>query len=296
MVYTWQKIDYNLQDILPISWKNIIQTWLQEDVPSLDYGGFVVGKKQETAILYGKSQGILAGIPFFEEIFKQLECSVEWYLEEGKEIIPVQKIASVYGMAKNILLGERIALNILSRCSGIATKSRAMINKLEKHGYHGVIAGTRKTTPGFRLVEKYGMIVGGVDPHRFDLSSMIMLKDNHIISKGSIAKAIQDARLVGGFSLKIEVEVHSEEEANEAILSGADIIMLDNFNHYDMKIVARNLKQKWKNKTNFLLECSGGITEENVHEFVCNDIDILSTSSIHQSVQHIDFSLKIHQT
>ncbi|KAG5437311.1 hypothetical protein PCK2_001011 [Pneumocystis canis] len=140
------------------------------------------------------------------------------------------------------------------------------------------------------------MIVGGVDPHRFDLSSMIMLKDNHIISNGSITKAVQAARLIGGFSLKIEVEVQSEEEADEAILSGADVIMLDNFNHHDMKMVARNLKQKWKNKANFLLECSGGITEENVHDFVCKDLDILSMSSIHQGVRHIDFSLKIHPT
>ncbi|CCJ31273.1 unnamed protein product [Pneumocystis jirovecii] len=285
----WKNIGCSLQNILPSSWKRIVESWLREDVPSLDYGGFVVGEKPETAVLYGKSEGVLAGVPFFEEIFKQLECSVEWCLKEGENINPVMKVAIVRGPAKNILLGERISLNIISRCSGIATKSRRTINKLRNLGYHGVVAGTRKTTPGFRLVEKYGMLVGGVDPHRFDLSSMIMLKDNHILSKGSITKAVEAARLVGGFSLKIEVEVRSEAEADEAILSGADIVMLDNFHNDNMKTVARNLKQKWKNKTKFLLECSGGITEENAHEFISNG------TSIHQGVKHVDFSLKIHQ-
>ncbi|KAG4304349.1 hypothetical protein PORY_002324 [Pneumocystis oryctolagi] len=289
----------DFKNILPNYWKRIVEAWLQEDLPHFDYGGFVVGEKQEKAVLYGKSEGILAGVPFFEEIFKQLGCRcIEWRLEEGEKIIPIMEVAIVCGPVKNILLGERIALNIISRCSGIATKSRRTVEKLKSLGYHGVVAGTRKTTPGFRLVEKYGMIVGGADPHRFDLSSMIMLKDNHILSKGSIypyrsiAKAIEAARLVGGFSLKIEVEVQSEEEADEAILSGADIIMLDNFHNDDIKVVAQNLKKKWKNM-NFLLECSGGITEENAHEFICNDLDILSTSSIHQGVKHVNFSLKI---
>ncbi|KAG5519750.1 hypothetical protein PMAC_000023 [Pneumocystis sp. 'macacae'] len=276
----WKNIGCSLQNILPSSWKRIVESWLKEDVPSLDYGGFVVGEKPETAVLYGKSEGVLAGVPFFEEIFKQLECNVEWCLKEGENISPVMKIAIVRGPAKNILLGERVSLNIISRCSGIATKS-IFYEYLKKLGYHGVVAGTRKTTPGFRLVEKYGMLVGGVDPHRFDLRS--------------ITKAVEAARLVGGFSLKIEVEVRSEAEADEAILSGADIIMLDNFHNDNMKTVAKNLKQKWKNKPKFLLECSGGITEENAHEFICNDLDILSISSIHQGVKHVDFSLKIHQ-
>ncbi|QSL66832.1 hypothetical protein MERGE_001219 [Pneumocystis wakefieldiae] len=303
---TWQSIGSNLSNALPISWKNIVREWLKEDIPSIDYGGFVVGDKQESAILFGKSQesnlctvkGILAGVPFFNEIFEQLECRVEWFMEEGEDIQPIKKIAVVHGTAKNLLLGERVALNMLSRCSGIATKSKRIGEKLRQLGYHGILAGTRKTTPGFRLVEKYGMIVGGADPHRFDLSSMIMLKDNHIWSKGSIRKAIEAARLIGGFSLKIEVEVHSEEEADEAILSGADIIMLDNFHNNDMKIVAQNLKKKWKNKANFLLECSGGITEENIHEFISNDLDILSTRqglSKHVQVYFWGFSKKFRK-
>jgi len=163
------------------------------------------------------------------------------------------------------------------------------------YGYDGIIAGTRKTTPGFRLVEKYGMIVGGIDPHRHDLSSMIMLKDNHIWSHGSITAAIKQARSVGGFSLLLDVEVGSEAEAEEAIDAGADIIMLDNIEGSELVSVARRLKEKWGDKRKFLLETSGNITEGNLQERAINEIDILSTSVVHQSVQHIDFSLKIQR-
>jgi len=162
-------------------------------------------------------------------------------------------------------------------------------------GYKGILAGTRKTTPGFRLVEKYAMLVGGIDPHRYDLSSMIMLKDNHVWSSGSITAAIQQARRVGGFSLRLEVEVRSEAEADEAIDAGADIVMLDNFEGGQLASVAKTLKEKWAGKRQFLFESSGNITETNIQERVVNEIDILSTSAVHQSVQHIDFSLKIQK-
>lgn len=205
------------------------------------------------------------------------------------------KVATVSGTSRMLLLGERVALNTLARCSGIATKSRRMLKLVRDAGYKGILAGTRKTTPGFRLVEKYGMIVGNIDPHRHDLSSMVMLKDNHIWSKGSITKAVEAARSVAGFSVKIEVEVQSEAEADEAIAAGADIVMLDNFTPDGLQAAAQSLKQRWAGKASFLLECSGGLTEENVSSYLSNELDIYSTSSVHQSVQHVDFSLKINQ-
>ena len=192
-----------------------------------------------------------------------------------------------------------------------------------------VIRWCWENSVGFRLVEKYGMLVGGIDPHRHDLSSMIMLKDNHIWSSGksrfaihdawcswdivgSITAAIQQAREVGGFSLLLDVEVGSEAEADEAIDAGADIIMLDNIEGAELVNVARSLREKWKGQRKFLFETSGNITEENLQERAINgacgvsvhiwtfltkaiDIDILSTSVVHQSVQHIDFSLKIQK-
>ncbi|CAG8728276.1 6231_t:CDS:2, partial [Gigaspora rosea] len=244
-------------NLIPASFKADITAWIKEDIPSNDYGGYVVGETPEIAILYGKSPGVLAGVPFFNEVFNQLDCSVEWFLNEGDYFEPIKEIAKVQGKACNILMGERVALNIIARC-----------NLKKEHNFKGIIAGTRKTTPGFRLVEKYGMLVGGADTHRMNLSSMIMLKDNHIWSQGSITKAVERARNVGGFSLKIEVECRTEAEADEAIQAGADVIMLDNFNGENLSSCAKSLKQKWTNKK-FLLESSGGITEENVTEFFC---------------------------
>ena len=137
------------------------------------------------------------------------------------------------------------------------------------------------------------MLVGGCDPHRIDLSAMTMLKDNHVKAAGSIIRAVKAAQAAGGFAIKVEVECQSEEEADQAISGGADVIMLDNFTGEGVKIAARNLKERWKGRREFLIEVSGGLTEANVTEFVCNDVDIISTSSIHQGVPHVDFSLKI---
>ncbi|KAK0100558.1 nicotinate-nucleotide diphosphorylase (carboxylating) [Cadophora gregata] len=287
----------NPADLLPVHWKSQITAWFAEDTPSFDYGGFVVGDSERTATLYGKSKGVLAGVPFFDEVFAQAGCTVKWHLPEGSLVDPGSAgkiaVATVTGPVRKLLLGERVALNTLSRCSGVATKSRAVDELVREAGYKGILAGTRKTTPGFRLVEKYGMLVGGVDGHRHDLSSMIMLKDNHIWAKGSITEAVKAAKSVGGFALKIEVEVDSEKDADEAIAAGADIIMLDNFDGEGLKVAAQSIKQRWAGKKEFLLECSGGLTAQNVGTYINNDIDIISTSSIHQGVPHVDFSLKI---
>ncbi|KAF7967939.1 hypothetical protein HWV62_7910 [Athelia sp. TMB] len=283
------------EHLLPPSWKPQVTTWLAEDTPSFDYGGYVVGEVEREAFLFGKGKeiAVLAGSPFFTEVFAQLGCEVQWHVKEGSTFEPVKHVATVKGKARHLLLGERVALNMLARCSGIATKSKRIKDLATGYGYKGIIAGTRKTTPGFRLVEKYGMMVGGIDPHRHDLSSMIMLKDNHIWSSGSITAAIQQARKVGGFSLLLDVEVGSEAEADEAIDAGADIIMLDNIEGSELVSVSQRLREKWSGKRKFLFETSGNITEANLQERAINDIDILSTSVVHQSVQHIDFSLKI---
>ncbi|KAF7332244.1 Nicotinate-nucleotide pyrophosphorylase [Mycena kentingensis (nom. inval.)] len=283
--------------LLPPSWKPQVTAWLAEDTPSFDYGGYVVGEAEREARLFGKGSvpAVLAGSPFFTEVFEQLGCKVVWHIEEGSTFEPVKHVATVTGKARHLLLGERVALNLLARCSGIATKSKRIKDLARGYGFNGIVAGTRKTTPGFRLVEKYGMLVGGIDPHRHDLSSMIMLKDNHIWSSGSITAAIQQARAVGGFSLLLDVEVQSEVEADEAIEAGADVIMLDNLEGEELVSVARNLRRKWSGKRKFLLETSGNITEANLQERASNEVDILSTSTVHQSVQHIDFSLKIQK-
>ncbi|KAJ4150482.1 hypothetical protein LMH87_011230 [Akanthomyces muscarius] len=287
-----------LGHLLPPSWKTQVTAWLAEDTPSCDYGGFVVGDAPRTATLWGKSDGVIAGRPFFDEVFTQCGCTVEWHAAEGSEVqlsdtTSKQKVATVTGPVRGILLGERVALNTLARCSGVATRSKEVVDTVRAAGYTGILAGTRKTTPGFRLVEKYGMLAGGADAHRMDLSSMVMLKDNHVWSRGSITEAVVAARSVAGFAMKIEVEVQTEAEADEAIAAGADVVMLDNFTGDGVKVASRSLKERWAGKKHFMLEVSGGLTRDNVGAYVCNDVDIISTSSIHQGVPHVDFSLKI---
>ncbi|PGH16115.1 nicotinate-nucleotide diphosphorylase (carboxylating) [Polytolypa hystricis UAMH7299] len=309
----------NLGDLLPQTYKRMISEWLEEDCPSFDYGGFVVGEAEGEAKLLGKAKGVVAGVPFFNEVFAQLGCTVEWNVKEGDTIEPVTVCAIVRGPMRKILLGERVALNILARCSGIATKTSSLVSILRSHSWPGILAGTRKTTPGFRLVEKYGILVGGADPHRHDLSSMTMLKDNHVwachnkqqkqSTGGSdnaptdatiataIPAAVSAARSAGGFSTKIEVECRSIEEAHAAISAGANIIMLDNFSAQGVREAAKTLKDEWASKGkprgSFLVEVSGGLNEGNAAEYAAPDVDILSTSSIHQGVGIVDFSLKV---
>lgn len=280
------------------TWKSQVLSWFAEDTPSFDFGGFVVGGEKKRARLLCKQDGVLSGVPFVNEVMKQCGLKFDWRYEEGAYLYPSKTeegkilVGVVEGPAKDILIAERIALNILSRCSGIATRSYNIVTNARKASYQGIIAGTRKTSPGLRLMEKYSMIVGGCDPHRYDLSSMCMLKDNHIWATGSITRAVKEAREVCGFSVKIEVECQSEIEAIEAIQAGADIIMLDNFTSEGLVECAKSLRSRYPNG-NFLLECSGGLTMENMGTYLCNDIDIYSTSSIHQGVGVIDFSLKL---
>eukprot|EP01088_Endostelium_zonatum_P018032 TRINITY_DN5621_c0_g1_i1.p1 TRINITY_DN5621_c0_g1~~TRINITY_DN5621_c0_g1_i1.p1 ORF type:complete len:330 (-),score=73.05 TRINITY_DN5621_c0_g1_i1:29-1018(-) len=282
----------NLENVLPLNWEHQITEWLKEDIPSFDFAGYVVGSKPETATLLGKSPGILAGVPFFNAIFSHLSCSVSWHLSEGSSFTPITLIATVHGPAKNILLGERLSLNILARCSGIATRANQLNSIAKSENWQGRIAGTRKTTPGFRVVEKYGMLVGGCDMHRYDLSSMVMLKDNHVVSAGGIGEAVRRAREVCGFAVKIEVECGKEEEAEEGVREGADVVMLDNFGSEECKGVAKRLKEKYGRK-GFLIEASGGMTVESVKNYFSEDVDVISLGALSQSVPHVDFSLKI---
>lgn len=286
----------NLATLLPPHWKQEVQRWIHDDVPQFDVGGFVVGEKNETAILYGKSYGVLAGVPFFNYVFEYLGCTVTWFMEEQDIVDPSYAenrkvaVAEVKGPARLILLGERTALNTLSRASGIATSARNAVDKAQQQGWHGSVAGTRKTTPGFRVVEKYALLCGGAATHRLDLSQMVMLKDNHIWSTGDITSAVTLARKACGFSSKIEVEVSALADALTAAAAGADIVMLDNMDPSELKKAAKEFKVAYPH---VLVEASGGITVATMHQYMSSDVDIISQGCLTQGYACIDFSLKI---
>uniref|UniRef100_A0A3Q3FNP4 Nicotinate-nucleotide pyrophosphorylase [carboxylating] n=1 Tax=Labrus bergylta TaxID=56723 RepID=A0A3Q3FNP4_9LABR len=189
-----------------------------------------------------------------------------------------------------LLLGERPALNCLARASGIATRCSQLRAIATDGVWHGEVAGTRKTTPGFRLVEKYAMLVGGVSMHRQDLSGMVMLKDNHVWASGSITQAVKAVRSVCGFSSKIEVECRSAEEGRQAAQAGADIVMLDNFVPQELHVAAFALKEDFPT---LLVEASGGVTPENLASYFSPHVDIISLGCITQGCPVVDFSLKV---
>lgn len=275
--------------------KRLAREWLEEDTPNFDPAGVCVGLSEVEARLLCKTpHSILAGSPFFTAVFTEVGCTVDWIYQEGAEIGPdaTTLTAVVRGPARCLLLGERPALNCLARASGIATRCSQLQAMATAGGWHGEVAGTRKTTPGFRLVEKYAMLVGGVSMHRQDLSGMVMLKDNHVWASGSITQAVKAARSVCGFSSKIEVECCSAEEGREAAAAGADIVMLDNFQPQELHVAAQALKVEFPTT---LIEASGGVTPENIAMYFSPHVDIISLGCITQGCPVVDFSLKVQK-
>ena len=283
--------------ILPCRIKKQIKDWLSEDVPSFDYGGFVVGNEVKVAHLLGKSQGIMCGRPYVQAVFDEVGCSVEWFKKDGDFINGSDKrrivVAKVKGPIRNLLLGERLALNIMTRASGISTIARKVQDLADKAEWKGLVAGTRKLTPGFRQVEKYALLVGGVATHRMDLSSMIMLKDNHIWSTGSITNSVNAAKKVVGFSTKIEVECQTLEDAMEASKAGANIVMLDNFKPGpELFGAAAKIKKAFPH---VIIEASGGIRMHTISGYFNENIDVLSMGALTQGYPSLDFSLKVQR-
>ncbi|KAJ9460389.1 Nicotinate-nucleotide pyrophosphorylase [Diplonema papillatum] len=283
--------------LLPEYLTDFAKDWLRHDIPAFDVGGYVVGNEPQSAIFWAKSNMVMSGYPFVEAIFKELGCTVEWLVEEGTAVTADGrnrvKVGVVRGPVNRVLQGERTALEVLTRCSAVAfetARAKSIVAKASPQ-WSGTIAGTRKTTPGaYRMIEKYGLLVGGGDPHRYSLSTMTMLKDNHVDAAGSITKAVQLAKQAGGFSVKVEVEARNETEATEACAAGADVVMLDNFTPEALARVAPILKKAYPY---VLLEVSGGITHETLHRFLIPGLDVLSMGCLTHSVKAVDISLKI---
>ncbi len=280
---------------LPLFVREFLSNAIKEDEGSGDVTSlFLIPPFQEAdAHIIAKEDLVLAGIPFVREVFRIIDkdLQLEVLFKEGEVVKKSDIIAIAKGRARSLLLAERISLNLLQRISGIATLTRSFVEKLR--GLSVNVADTRKTTPCFRYMEKYGVRVGGGVNHRFGLYDGLLIKDNHIKIVGSITKAIGFAKKAHHL-LKIEIEVKDLEEFNEALVAGADVIMLDNMELEDIReaVKLRDEKALSTNKK-ILLEVSGGVTLENIRDIANTGVDLISVGALTHSARAVDISMKI---
>jgi nicotinate-nucleotide pyrophosphorylase (carboxylating) len=243
------------------------------------------------AEVIAKEEGVVAGIEEATYLMEYLGLTVRAKVAEGEKIKNKQVLMQISGDGQTILSGERTMLNLLSRMSGIATKTRMLIEKLEKVNAKTKIAATRKSAPGLLYFDKKAVIIGGGDSHRSHLDDMILIKDNHLAIIGSVEEAVKRAKANASFTKKIEIEVTSIEDALKAAKAGADIIMLDNFSPKQAKDAGEALGKAGFGKV--LLEVSGGITGENLLDYASAQVDIISLGELTHSVKALDISLEI---
>lgn len=274
--------------------KNALRNMVNEDIGFEDIttNALIGPEVNARAEIISRERGILAGINVAEAIFQEFELNYSSYKSDGDLISPEDIIMSIEGNARTLLSVERTALNLMMRMSGIATLTSKMIKKVRTVNPQVIIAGTRKTTPGFQFFEKSALKSGGGDPHRFRLDDCVMIKDNHRALVGDISRAISLARKNVSFTKKIEVEVENLEEAVLASKAGADIIMLDNMKPSEILEVLKEMDNQGL-RNNVLIEASGGINPENIVDYALTGVDVISMGFLIHSAQTIDLSMEI---
>lgn len=266
----------------------LIRQALEEDISSEDVSTNAVIRyaRRGSVDLIVKQDGVIAGLPVYERVFKILDSGVDvrFYVEEGDSVENGRKLATVSGDMRTLLSGERVALNFLQRMSGIATYTNSIVRMLE--GTKTKLLDTRKTTPNNRVFEKYAVKVGDGSNHRYNLSDGVMLKDNHIAAAGGVKEAVQMARAYAPFVRRIEVETDDLETVRAAVECGADIIMLDNMDPDSMKAAVEIIGGKAD------VECSGNITKENIAYLTDLGVDYISSGALTHSAPVLDISMK----
>jgi nicotinate-nucleotide pyrophosphorylase (carboxylating) len=273
----------------PLLFKNIVALALAEDLSFGDRTTDSIFKDEVAgAEIVAKEAGVVAGLPVAKEVFFQLDQKIQFKarLLDGERVQPGDCLVELSGPAASILKGERVALNFLQRMSGIATAAHDAVGKVSGRGVK--IVDTRKTTPGLRLLEKYAVRVGGAENHRFNLSDMILIKDNHIAGAGSIREAVSRVRQRCGFTVKIEVETATLRDVQEALDCGVDIIMLDNMTLSQMSQAVELIKGR------ALVEASGGVGKEQLEKVAETGVDLISLGYLTHSVRILDLSLNLH--
>ena len=268
--------------------KQLITMALDEDLgPGGDVTSALLPMDLEgEAIILAKSTLVIAGAEAFAEVFEQVDplVQVNFQKVDGDTAEPGETIGQVNGPARSLLIGERTALNLMQRLSGVATMARAAVEAVADT--QAKIVDTRKTTPGFRSLEKAAVRAGGALNHRMNLSDGVLIKDNHIGALGGVTRAIEAAKRRAHHLLKIECEVSTLEEVDEAVAAGADIILLDNMSNEMMREAVDRIAGR------ALTEASGNMTLERLPEVAKTGVDLISMGALTHSAQAADISLK----
>jgi nicotinate-nucleotide pyrophosphorylase (carboxylating) len=239
-----------------------------------------------TASLNARERVVVCGLPIVEEVFAQVDLlvDVEAHVQDGDLVEAGTSIATISGPATSILLGERVALNFLQRLTGVATMTRGFVDALPG-GSATRITDTRKTTPGLRAFERYAVRCGGGHNHREDLGAAVLIKDNHIAAAGGCTQAIERARAYAPHTCRIECEVDTPAQLEEALAAGADVVMLDNFNDDEVRDALRSIDGR------AIVEVSGGITLERVAVLGALRVDVISVGALTHSSPSRDLGL-----
>lgn len=266
-----------------------VKNALAEDIGSGDITTNVIVPERTLArgAIVLEEDAVIAGIEIAAEVFRQLDKNVKFSTayKDGARALRGKVIAKISGKARTLLTGERTALNILQKLSGIATLTNSFVKAVK--GTNAKIVDTRKTTPNLRIFEKYAVLMGGGHNHRFGLYDAVLIKDNHISIGGGIKKAVAIARQNIPHTMKVEVEAKSLKEVKDALASGADIIMLDNMPVAMMKKSVAMINKK------AVVEASGNINLKNVRDVALTDVDIISIGALTHSYKAVQMSMEI---
>lgn len=284
-----------LPPLPPLLYEPLLRRALEEDLGragDLTTDAVVPPDLEAVAEIVVRREGRVAGLVPALRTFRLLDsrCEGEVLVPDGADAAAGAVVARVRGPARALLTGERTALNLLGRLSGIATATRGMVAAVGEHP--AKVVCTRKTTPGLRALEKWAVRAGGGSNHRFGLDDAVLIKDNHRALAGGVRAAIERARLRVGHLVKIEVEVDTLEELNEVLAAGADAVLLDNMSPARL----REAVERCRRVGGVLTEASGGITRETVAEIAATGVDLVSVGWLTHSAPALDVALEISST
>jgi len=275
--------------------QRLLDLALEEDVGRGDATtASVIEETQEAeAEIIARERAGVCGLGVVEAVFTRFDwrTGVRMRVSDGDPIAPGGVVATVRGPAAALLEGERTALNFLQHLSGISTLTQAYVSAAESAKVR--VTDTRKTTPGLRALEKYAVRVGGGANHRSDLASGILLKDNHIALVGSVREAVRRARANAPHVLRVVVEVDDLGQLDEALEAGAEGVLLDNFATRDMAEAVKRVRER---RPQVVIEASGGVTLDRIHEISKTGVDVVSIGAITHSARAVDFSCEVHPT